>query len=115
MKDYLVRFSELFEFIGKRFVIQNDHLWIVYNKMLQPFGPACENYSISDDNAKKILRWDFEKLEKGERRVITYIIYSKVGVLGKFALPSTIALYERNGKIKEVTSNKVFFVAEAFK
>ena len=71
-----------------------------------------EQPSMVDPN-KRILKWNFEKLEEGEKRVITYIVYSKVGVLGRFALPPTLALYERNGKIKESTSNKAFFVAEA--
>ena len=64
------------------------------------------------DEAKKRVEWGFEKLEEGERRVLSYIIYSKVGVLGKFALPSTTGIYELQGKIKETTSNKVYFVAE---
>jgi hypothetical protein len=67
------------------------------------------------DGGKRLLKWNFEKLEEGEKRIITYIIYSKVGVLGKFALPPTTALYEREGKIKEANSNKAFFVAEAIK
>lgn len=67
------------------------------------------------DNNKRLLKWDFEKLEEGERRVITYIVYSKVGVLGKFALPPASVLYEREGKIKEANSNKAYFVAEAIR
>lgn len=64
------------------------------------------------DQNKKRIEWNFEKLEQGERRVLSYIIYSKVGVLGKFALPRTTAIFEREGKIKEVNSNKTYFVAE---
>jgi len=67
------------------------------------------------DEVKKRVEWKFEKFEEGERRVLSYIIYSKVGVLGKFALPSTTGIYEKQGKIKETTSNKVFFVAEQIK
>jgi len=59
-----------------------------------------------------IFLWNFEKLEAGERRIISYIIYSKIGVLGKFALPPTTAIYEKDGKIKETESNKAFFIAE---
>ena len=60
----------------------------------------------------KTIKWNFEKLEEGEVRVLSYIIYSKVGVLGKFALPSARAIYEREGKIHETESNKTFFMAE---
>ncbi|GAI15114.1 unnamed protein product, partial [marine sediment metagenome] len=58
------------------------------------------------------LEWNYEKLEAGETRLLTYIVYSKVGVIGKFALPSTTAVYEKEGKIHEAVSNKAFFVAE---
>ena len=61
---------------------------------------------------KKLIEWNFDKLEAGETRILSYIIYSKVGVMGKFALPSTIAVYEREGEIKETESNKAFFISE---
>ncbi|MBU3907360.1 MAG: hypothetical protein KKA64_03865 [Nanoarchaeota archaeon] len=64
------------------------------------------------DEKNKRVEWHFEKLEAGETRVISYIIYSKVGVFGKFALPSAAAVYERNGEVKESQSNRAFFVAE---
>lgn len=64
------------------------------------------------DEKNKRLEWNFEKLEQGEIRVLSYIIYSKVGVVGKFALPKASAIYEREGSIKEVESNRAFFVAE---
>jgi len=59
------------------------------------------------------IEWDFEKFEKGETRIVSYVIYSKsIGVMGRFALPSAFAIYQVNGKIKESYSNKAFFVAE---
>ncbi len=58
------------------------------------------------------IEWNFEKLEAGETRTLSYIIYSKIGVLGKFALPTATAIYERNGEFHETESNKTFFVAE---
>jgi hypothetical protein len=63
-----------------------------------------------DENTRRI-DWSFEKLEEGEVRVINYIIYSKVGILGRFALPSATAIYEKDGEVKEATSNRAFFVA----
>ena len=65
----------------------------------------------SIERATRSLKWSFEKLEKGEIRVLTYIIYSKVGVIGKFALPQTKAFYDKEEKTKESSSNKAFFVA----
>lgn len=64
-----------------------------------------------NEKAKKI-EWNFKSLEAGEKRFFSYIIYSKVGVLGKFALPITKAIYEKEGDIHESSSNRTFFVAE---
>ena len=61
------------------------------------------------------IEWNFNKLEQGESRTLSYVIYSKIGVLGKFALPSATAIYDRDGKIHESQSNKAFFVAEQSK
>lgn len=60
-----------------------------------------------------LIEWNFEKLEEGETRTLSYIVYSKnVGVMGKFALPPATVIYQRDGKIHEAQSNKAFFVAE---
>ncbi len=64
------------------------------------------------DEANRRIEWNFEKLEAGEVRVISYIIYSKIGVLGKFALPSATAIFQREGVIKDEESNRAFFIAE---
>lgn len=64
-----------------------------------------------DEKARRI-EWYFEKLQPGESRIISYIIYSKVGVLGKFALPTTTAIYERDGEVHEAESNHAFFIAD---
>jgi len=64
------------------------------------------------DEKNRRIEWNIENLEPGERRIVSYIIYSKIGVLGKFALPPATAVYEENGKIKDSTSNRAFFVGE---
>ena len=58
------------------------------------------------------IEWDLDKLDEGETRVLSYIIYSKIGIIGKFALPEATAIYEHEGKIHESSSNKAFFIAE---
>ena len=58
------------------------------------------------------IEWDFEKLEAGEMRTLSYIIYSKVGVVGKFALPTATAIYEKDGDVHEAESNRAFLVTE---
>ncbi len=64
-----------------------------------------------DEKSKKI-EWQFKRLEAGEKRMINYVIYSKLGVLGKFALPRTAGFYERDGKLHEASSNQAFFLTE---
>jgi hypothetical protein len=64
------------------------------------------------DEKNKRMEWNFERMQPGERRVFSYIIYSKIGVLGKFALPPVTAVYEKEGKVKEAQSNQAFFMLE---
>lgn len=64
-----------------------------------------------DEKGKK-LEWYFSQLDAGEKRVVSYVVYSKVGILGKFALPSATAIFEKEGKVRESSSNKAFFVSE---
>ena len=51
-------------------------------------------------------------MEAGEVKMVSYIVYSKVGVFGKFALPTATAIFEREEGIHEVESNMAFFVTE---
>ncbi len=78
-------------------------------KIHEKFGG--ERPSRVDDKTKRI-EWNFDRMQPGERRVFSYIIYSKIGVLGKFALPPVTAVYEREGKVKEAHSNQAFFMLE---
>ena len=64
------------------------------------------------DAKNRRIEWYFDRLQAGESRVISYIIYSKVGVLGKFVLPTTTAIYEKDGEVHEAESNRAFFIAE---
>jgi len=82
------------------------HLVNLYEK----FG-AVPPHKIDLHNRR--LEWNIESINKGEERIFSYIIYSsKIGVIGRFELPSAKAVYERNGKIKEITSNRSFFINE---
>jgi len=78
-------------------------------KIHERFGG--EQPSRIDEKTKRI-EWNFERMQPGERRVFSYIIYSKIGVLGKFALPPVTAVYEKEGKVKEAQSNQAFFMLE---
>lgn len=78
-------------------------------KLYEKFG--AEKPARIDEKNKKI-EWELNSLEKGEKRILSYVIYSKVGVMGRFALPPATAIFESNGEIHETESNRAFFVAE---
>src|SRR3989344_347573 len=64
------------------------------------------------DAANRRLEWNIESLDKGEERVLSYIIYSKVGIIGRFELPKATVVYEKDGKIIESQSNRAYFISE---
>ncbi len=78
-------------------------------KLYQRYGTRAPDRI---DEKNKRLAWNIESLNKGSESVLSYIIYSKIGVVGRFELPAATAVYESQGKIKETSSNKVFFVNE---
>jgi hypothetical protein len=64
------------------------------------------------DHATRRLEWNLGNLDRGEERVLSYIIYSRVGVVGKFELPRATAVYEKDNRIFESDSNRAFFITE---
>lgn len=64
------------------------------------------------DAENRRIQWNIGDLNAGEERVFSYIVYSKVGVVGKFSLPSALAVFEKEGKIHEIESNQVFFLSD---
>ncbi len=77
--------------------------------LYEKFGAiAPDNIDIKN----KILEWNIESLNPREERIFSYIIYSKIGVVGKFELPSATAVYEKDGNIKDARSNRAFFINE---
>ena len=81
-------------------------------KVYEKFG-ASKPSSIDTKNRR--IQWDIGDLNPGEERVFSYIIYSKLGIVGKFTLPEALAVFEIDGEIHEVESNSVFFLSEQVK
>ncbi|MBS3098642.1 hypothetical protein J4462_00340 [Candidatus Pacearchaeota archaeon] len=77
-------------------------------KLYEKFGKAPDEV----DPKTKRLFWHFPHLEKGEKRVVSYIIYSKMNVIGRFELPRAMAIFKTNDKRKEVLSDRAYFAAE---
>ena len=64
------------------------------------------------DEATRTITWNLPHLNAGEERVFSYIIYSKIRVVGSFELPVAHARYTQKGKQTSVFSNKTSFAAE---
>lgn len=77
-------------------------------KLYQNFGNKPDNIDVRN----RRLVWNIDRLNAGEERVFSYIIYSKINVVGRFELPATTAIYQREGKMQEAFSNRAFFVAD---
>jgi len=78
-------------------------------KIYEKFGAIPPNRI---DIPNKRIEYNIQALSKDEERIMTYIIYSKIGVVGRFELPEARVTYEREGKIKYATSNRSFFINE---
>ncbi len=78
-------------------------------KVHERFG-VIEPDSIDEKNRR--MMWNIEGLQGGEERIFSYIIYSRLSPIGKFEVPPATALYEKDGRVFEVRSNKVFFITE---
>jgi len=64
-----------------------------------------------DEHARKI-EWDVPHMNAGEERLFSYIIYSKINIVGSFELPAASVSFECDGKREHVLSNKTHFAAE---
>lgn len=64
------------------------------------------------DIKNRKIQWDIGSLIAGEKRKFSYIVYSKVGIIGKLSLPKTIIVYEKDNKTCRIKGNKIFFLNE---
>ncbi len=75
-----------------------------------------ENFGVAEPNKVDLknrrIEWNFGNMNSGETRTVSYIVYSTVGVVGRFALPSSVVVFEQNNEIHEVESNQVYFLSE---
>lgn len=77
-------------------------------KLYEKFGRMPDRI----DHATKRLFWNIPRLNSGEERVFSYIIYSGLNIVGRFELPSATAVYESEGKQMESISNKAYFAVD---
>src|SRR3989344_240698 len=77
-------------------------------KLYEQYGTAPS----SIDKTSGRIKWTINHLGDGEERIFTYIVYSKLKIVGRFELPVANVLYEKNGKMHEASSNRAFFINE---
>jgi hypothetical protein len=77
-------------------------------KLYEKFGKKPDRF----DEKSKRLFWNIGAMNKGEERVVSYVIYSKIRVVGRFELSPAAVVYDSEGKVKETKSNRTFFVSE---
>lgn len=72
------------------------------------FGP------ISPTSVKgRRIEWHVDRMYRGEERIFSYIIYSKLPLIGEITLPKAVAIYQDMlDRSKQTYSNQVFFLAE---
>jgi hypothetical protein len=64
------------------------------------------------DTTTRRLFWNIEHLRAGETRVISYIIYSNMRVVGRLEFAPALIVFEHGNALHEVPSNRAFFFAE---
>lgn len=78
------------------------------SKLYENFGTKPDKFN----HTSGIMDWNIPRLAEGEERIFTYVIYSKLRIVGKFELPSATGVYEVEGKVHETKSNRTFFINE---
>jgi hypothetical protein len=64
------------------------------------------------NESSRTIEWDMRSLSAGEERVFTYIIYSKINIVGTFELPAASVSFNHNGAQEHTYSNRTYFAAE---
>mgnify|MGYP001561269742 CR=1 FL=1 len=67
-------------------------------------------HSFDEKNGK--LSWKIGKLNAGEDRIFSYIIYSHLRIVGRLELPSATVHFVQDGKPSYVHSNRTYFVSD---
>ena len=62
---------------------------------------------------KSSIIWNIPEIAGGEEVIVSYIVYSKVSIIGKLTVPPAIVTYQaKNGNLKEQFSNSLYILAE---
>ncbi|MBS3117566.1 hypothetical protein J4430_01670 [Candidatus Woesearchaeota archaeon] len=80
--------------------------------------PSKEFGTLSPDNIQRgvhgiRLTWELATLEPGEERVVSYMVHSKMRIIGKLTLPNAIVQFRKAHKLYTVYSNRVTYYSKA--
>lgn len=65
------------------------------------------------DKVKRMLEWKIPNMQIGEEHIFSYIMYSKVSIVGRFEIPRAFVVFkDSKGKVKHTISNNVYFLVE---
>ncbi len=77
-------------------------------KLYESFG--IKPHEINE--GARTVTWNMTHMNAGEERVFSYVMYSKLRVVGSFELPLAHARFQHENKAGSVVSNKTTFVAD---
>jgi hypothetical protein len=58
------------------------------------------------------LTWKIDRLNGGEDRIFSYIIYSPIRIVGRLELSPAVVHFAKGGKSKYISSNRTYFMSE---
>lgn len=77
-------------------------------KLYEKFGKKPDEIN----EKSRTLIWKLNSMSKGEEQLFSYIIYSKLKIIGRFELPTARVSFEKEGEQSQVNSNHAFFAEE---
>ena len=75
----------------------------LYQKAGMPHG-------FDEKNGK--LSWKVDRLNAGEDRIFSYIIYSNIRIVGRLELSPAVAHFVKDGKPTYIHSNRTYFISD---
>ena len=67
--------------------------------------------SIYNDGRKTIVKWELDKLEKGEERILSYSMKSRLAIMGSLTLPSLVVRFYSPKGTKLVTRSRTVTIS----
>ncbi len=65
------------------------------------------------DRVKRMLEWKIPNMNAGEEHIFSYVMYTRVAVVGRFEIPRAFVIFkDSKGKVKHAISNNVYFLVE---